>query len=114
MATRNDSLVIQQGTTQGFLWPIVDASGNPVDVTGWTVRSQVRAIPSAEVVLHEWSNANANVTLDPSGVTLHVAPEDSFAWTWLRGVYNILLTDLDDNVYEIAQGSVSVDPSITR
>lgn len=114
MATRNDSLTIQQGTTQGFLWPIVDTSGNPVDVTGWTARSQVRAIPTAETVLHEWSSAEGNVELGPTGVILHVSPAASLAWTWTRGVYNVLLTDTTGNVYEIAQGTVTVDPSITR
>lgn len=114
MATRSDSLTIQQGTTQSFLWPIVDANGDPVNVTGWSVRAQVRATVAAEAVLHEWSSTLANVTLGPDGVVLHSTPAVSLAWTWTRGVYNVLLTDLTGNVYEIAQGSITVDPSITR
>ena len=35
-------LVIQQGTTWAMQWPISDMQGTPLDVTGWSVRAQVR------------------------------------------------------------------------
>ena len=82
---RQDDLLIPQGTTWGYRWPIVDADQSPIDVTGWSVLAQVRESVGSDVVLYEWSLAHSNVVLGPDGVTLLVTPAVSSAWTWRSG-----------------------------
>lgn len=112
--TQQHNLTIPQGTTWGVAWPIVDTEGRPVDLTGWSARSQVRSDVRTDRVLHEWSSANGTVELDNAYVTLRVAPDTSTAWDWTSGVYDVELTSPDHVVYRVAEGRVSVSPEVTR
>lgn len=105
-------LVIKQGATQSFGWPILRA-GVRVDLTGWTVRGQVRAKASAATVLHEWSTALGNARTLNGLVIIDNTPE-TLDWTWREGAYDLFATDPDDQVLYVAEGSVYVNLAVTR
>lgn len=106
-------LTIPQGVHWGIAWPITQ-DGEPLDLTGWTVKAQIRKNIESDTVLYEWSNAAGNVTVNDSQVTLLVSPATSTAWTWERGVYDVELTSPSAIVYRIAAGPVYVSPEVTR
>lgn len=106
-------LTIPQGTTWGIAWPITK-DGEPTDLTGWTVKAQVRKTAANPTVLHEWSTASGTATVTDSKVTLLVAAAVSSAWLWVRGVYDLELTSPSGVVYRIAEGPVYVAPEVTR
>lgn len=108
------NLTIIQGATWQIAWPITDLSGAPIDLTGWTVRSQVRPSPDSSTVYYEWSTAVGNASVLNSRVTLSVRPVESSAWTWTDGAFDIELTDLLGRVARIVEGTVSVSPEVTR
>jgi hypothetical protein len=109
-------LVIEQGTTWSVRWVVSDPdTGVPLNVSGWTVRSQVRDPIESDVVLHEWSTAGGTITADASGnVTLLVAPATSSAWAWVRGRYDVELISPQSEVTRLAQGRVRVSHEVTR
>ncbi len=107
-------LLIEQGTTWAISWPILDAAGEPMDLTGWTVRAQIRESVTAAEVLHEFTTAKGNATVEQSYVTLSVAPSESSAWPWRNAVYDVELTDPTGRVARIAEGAVTVSPEVTR
>lgn len=107
-------LVIQQGTTWAISWPITDEQGSPLDVTGYTVRSQVRPAKDADEVLHEFSTELGNAVAEQNAVTLSVPPATSSAWTWRSGVYDVEVVDPQGRVARIAEGTVTVSPEVTR
>ena len=37
-----DPLILQQGISSGYAWPIVDADNQPADLTGWGARCPIR------------------------------------------------------------------------
>ena len=111
MSTR---LVIQQGTTWGVSWPITDAQGNPLDVSGSTVRAQIRPSKDSGEVLHEFSTEAGNAVAEQNAVTLSVQPATSSAWSWRNGVYDVELTDSTGRVARIAEGTVTISPEVTR
>jgi hypothetical protein len=108
------NLTIIQGATFSVAWPITDANGQPIDMTDWTIRSQIRAAIASPVVLHEFSTALGNATIDAGRVVITVRPIESTAWTWRRGVYDVELTDLLGRVARISEGHVKVSPEVTR
>ncbi len=112
--TVNTRLVIQQGTSWAISWPITDESGEPLDLSGFTVRAQVRASKEAGDVLHEFSTEAGNAAAEQSSVTLSLSPAVSSAWSWRNGVYDVELTDPSGRVARIAEGSVVVSPEVTR
>lgn len=105
-------VTIPQGVTWGLSWPITE-SGQPLDISTWTVRSQVRSTDRASV-LHEWSTILGNATTAGNAVTLLLTPAASSAWLWDVGVYDVELTDPDGNVYQIADGVMYVSAEVTR
>lgn len=107
-------LSIPKGTTWAAQWPVTDEAGASVDVTGWTVRAQVRPSKGSDTVLHEWSTTIGNAEAGDGFVSLSVDYSDSETWTWERGVYDVLLTSLDDVRTKLDSGSVRVDATVTR
>lgn len=117
MSLRTDNLVIPQGTTWSARWPIYGGDLKLADLTGWSVRSQVRSKSDLSIILHEWSTALGNASASPLGyVEITVSPTESTAWTWIydRPVYDIEVTDPDGNVMRLTQGKITVSPEITK
>lgn len=110
---RVDDLTIEQGTTWSMAWPITVESA-PVDLTGWTVRAQIRPDVSSSTVLFEWSTTLHNATVTGSKVTLSLTPQDSAGWTWTDAVYDVHLTDLVGRVARVTGGAVVVSHEVTR
>lgn len=115
MSVRRDRLVIPQGSYWEASWRVRDAAGAPVtDLSGWSVRGQIRATVDSDVVLYEWSVAAGNAALYAPFVSLIVFDTDSDAWTWQDGVYDIEVTDPGARVYRLAEGDVFVSREVTR
>lgn len=109
-----DDLTIKQGETTTISWPIVDSSGEPMDLTGWTARGQVRKSVSADDVLYEWTPEAANITTASSSVTVSIPADDSSAWDFKAAVYGIEMESASGQVVRVAQGRLSVDPEVVR
>lgn len=113
-ALRTDDLVIPQGTTWETHWPVQNTDGTVADLTGWKVKSEVRANPSDPEVLHTWSTDVGNAIVSDGEVILTLIPEVSSAWTWREGVYDIKLYRLDGTVVRLTQGMIYVNKEVTR
>lgn len=107
---------IEQGAT--LLKPIVwkDSDGNPVNLTGYTAKMQVRQNVSASDVLLELSTTNGRLSISAmSGqVTMIFSATTTAAITWSRGKYDLELTALDGTVTRLLEGEITVSKEITR
>jgi hypothetical protein len=112
-ARKPTHLSIPRRTTWIYGWPIF-RNGQPLDMTDWTVWSQVRATLDSPDVLHEWSTANENVAVGGGILALRVDPDVSQAWGWTEGVYDVeAVSPLGETLY-VSSGSVFVGPRVTR
>jgi hypothetical protein len=115
VSVRRDRLVIPQGSYWEASWRVRDSNGAPVaDLSGWSVRAQMRPTVESETVLYEWGVSLGNATLYAPFVTLIVFDTDSDAWTWTDAVYDMEVTDPGARVYRIAEGVVFVSREVTR
>lgn len=107
------TLTLQQGIDSGYAWPITDADGQPADLTGWTVLAQVREKESpSSALLHEFTTA---VDVAASRVTLIWTAEESLAWTWWQGHFDVILVDPDARpVQVLVQGTAVVDRAVSH
>jgi hypothetical protein len=106
---------IKQGVTWARRWPVSDpATGDPLDMTGWAAKAQVRVSAADTTVLYEWSTDDGNLDLGNGFLTLSVTPADSLSWDWRRGVYDIFVTNPSNQVALVAEGTAFVDPAVTR
>lgn len=122
MPRKQQRLTIVQGEDWSWRWPVLaQFDGGAQDLTGWTARGQIRATRTDPAVLYEWSVPAGNVAMVPNAgssiptnVQITVPAEDSAAWSFVDGVYDIELTDQAGKITRIAEGPVWVDGEVTR
>lgn len=109
MTAVHRDLTIEQGVTWSTAWQI-RLDGEDLD-EGWQARAQVRATRAAADVLHEF-----DVTVVGSVVGLSVPADESSAWLWRRGVFDVEIFDgsVPPRVVRIVEGSVVVRAEVTR
>lgn len=111
MPATETNLTIEQGATFAHGWAVtVDIDGINVDET-WTARAQVRRLAEATAVLYEFA---ATVNSDGS-VVIGAPGADSSTWDWRRGHYDVKINNADETLpLRVAEGTVTVDPAVTR
>lgn len=107
---------IEQGTSQtvNFVWK--DSAGNPVDLTGFTARAQVRKTYSTADYLISLTTEDSGITLGGAAgtVVLHFTPAKTTPVTAKSGVYDVELVSSDGTVTRLVQGAVDFSPEATR
>lgn len=88
----------------------------PVDLTGYTARMQVRDKASSELVLLELTTENSKIIIDTALFTIKllVSATDTAALTFKTGVYNLELEDAQGVVTRFLAGTVEVIEEVTR
>lgn len=113
MARRFD-LRINQGETWRCEIPVRNADGTAKDLTGATVRGQIRVAHSSGAALHTWALIEDNLDLAAGQITLHVPAVVSTDWSWVYGLWDLEMTDIFGTTTRLVEGVVWVSPEITR
>lgn len=115
MTTTYD-LTIEQGATlyQQFRW--LDGDNEPVDLTGYTARMQVRRKKSSDDVLLSATTENGYIELggDEGTILLNVPAAITAALDFKTGVYDLELVASDGFVDRFLEGSVTLSKEVTR
>lgn len=111
---RRDNLKIPQGSEWAVRWPLRDNNDKPIPSVGWTVRAQIRRRSNSPEILHEWSSELGNAFVENSIVILTVSSNESSAWNWRNGVFDVELMDAEGHVVRMTEGTVTVSPEVTR
>ena len=93
-----------------FTW--LDAFNNPIDLTNYTVNSQIRVIATSPTA----SATFESTIIDPpaSGTfTLTLAPSQSLALTGSCYVYDILCSS-GSYAFRLLEGKATIDNAVTR
>lgn len=101
-----------KGETYDIHLPVLDEDDEPVDVSAYTAKAQVRRSES-DPVLHEWSGA----TIECVGteVVLHVLGAETSAWRWTDALVSVeTYAPLTAAARVIAQGRIHALPEITQ
>lgn len=118
-------LVIYQGATYWKEWIWKDANEDPINLTNYTARMQIREeVDSEEVLLEILSSGTSEKKLyiggkvedDPTNGKYGIWMDASVtaAITFESGVYDIELEDSAGYVRRIMEGKVQVSPEVTR
>jgi hypothetical protein len=109
MATKAN-IVIDQGSTFDVTFDLTDENGDPLNLIGYTVSSQLRKHYSSTNSVSfscSTSGANGNVTIALTANQTSSIPNG-------RYVYDLELTNVDGTVSRIIEGIVTVTPQVTR
>lgn len=110
-------LVIEQGADfeREIVWK--DGDGEPIPITGYEARAQVRQSFSSASPELSFSSEDESIVIDgPAGkVTLNASAEDTAALDLPRpGVWDLELVDPDGAVTRLIGGTVSLSREATR
>ena len=112
-------LTIQQGDDWSKTVPVVDASGNPVTITGYNAAMMVRPFAGSDVVILSLTSSPAAgiaITATPGAVVLTITAAQS-ALLWAQpAVYDLELLDasVPAKVTRLLSGNFIILPAVTR
>lgn len=105
---------IEQGTDYDKPTVWKDSTGNPVNLTGYTARMQLRPSVSSETILLELTTENGGITLGGATgeITLHFT-ESNTSPLVKGGVYDLEMI-IGGKVKRLVQGTITVSREVTR
>ena len=117
MAAANYNLVIEKGTTfkQKFIWK-QKATGEPVDLTGYTAKMQIRPTERNHKIIIELSTANSKIAITPllGEIEIALQDEDTVSIVETEGVYDLLMMPSNGDVIKLVRGKVTLHDVVTR
>jgi hypothetical protein len=126
MAAGKYSFSIEQGATTSFQVVYKDANGNPVNLSGYHARMQVReTLASSTVICRLSSSIDAdgtglnlsgsagNLPLASGSIGVYISAASSSAFSFDTAVYDLeLVTGI--TVTRLLQGTIKLDKEVTR
>jgi hypothetical protein len=117
MPAFKEKLTIEQGATFDESWDWLDEEGNPVDLTGWTGKMDIRENIAAETPYMTLTTENGRIVLgEVAGrVRLLIEASATAAIAWPKAIFDLHLIDASgDYIVRFMKGSVIIDPGVTR
>lgn len=115
MAAKYD-IVCDQGATFSRELKWLDDSANPVNLTGYTARMQVRDEADSSTAALSLTTENSRIALGGTAgtITLLVSATDTAAVTAGEYVYDLEIVSGAGTVTRLIQGCFTVDAEVTR
>lgn len=114
MAASTYNLLIEQGATFTLSLVWKDSEGDPVDLTGYSARMQVRPSVTSEDVLLSLTDQDGIVLGGDGSIVVQASATQTAAISSKRGAYDLELEDQDGTVTRLLQGVVTISPEVTR
>lgn len=107
-------LVIEQGATYKRVIEYVDENDSPIDLTGYTVRMQIRNNHITNDIILELTDLYISITDALNGeITINIPANITATLPSILGVYDIEI-ELTGDVERLLQGTVQISPEVTR
>lgn len=115
MAAGIYNFTCEQGATFTRVINVTDDAGDPIDLTGYTARMQVRRDIDAATSLIELTTENGRISLggEEGTVTLNITADDT-STVPRSGVYDLELESASGTVIRLLKGAFGLDPEVTR
>lgn len=97
--------------------PDTGAPGDPIDLSGYTARMQIREFMSApEPVVSLTSGPGGGITITPDQgrIDVDIADETTAAYTWRYGVYDLEIESPGGDTLRLLRGEAIVQGEVTR
>lgn len=116
MAVAKKDLTVYQGADYAHQFYYRDAAGNPIVLTGYSARMQIREKITNSATIFEATTATSNLVIDGSAgkITLTIPDTDSTTWSARKAVYDLEIVSPAGTVTRIIEGKVRIDPEVTR
>lgn len=111
-------ILVDQGETWRLTLRLTDHdTGDPLDLTGYTARMQVRESTTSPSPLVSLTSApGGGITITPSTGTLalFIADDVTASWQWRYGMYGLEIESPGSDTTPLLKGEVEVSAEVTR
>jgi hypothetical protein len=120
MTAARQNILIEQGATFNLRLEWTDSDQNPVDLTGFHVRSHIRPRLESETILLDLDSNESNILidfapLDETGVIdITVSALVTEQLDFASAVYDLEVESPDGTVTRLVQGRVRLSREVTR
>lgn len=104
------NLVIDQGTDFSATIDVLDANGDPFDLSGYTTAAQMRKSYASETA-HSFATSDNDVS---GQITLTMSNTVTNQLEPGRYLYDVEIESSGDTITRVVEGIVTVTPGITR
>lgn len=106
---------VDQNATFSFIVDYKDPDGVPIDLTGASVKMQVRDTKGGSKLAFTLTSPSGGVTLDPlaGNLTIKMTPTQTNKLFYPKSSYDIMLTDSNLNKTKILEGFITLSRSVT-
>lgn len=101
-------ITVKAGSDYAIDFDYTDDDETSVDVTGWTVEAQIREYPESSYAVDFTGSA------DEDGFHLTMDAGTTGLLRFMRGVYDVFITDGTGIRSKLIEGHVTVIPEVTR
>ena len=124
MASGKYSFVIEQGATTDFEVQYNDASGNPVDLSGYHARMQIRSDYGGTLIANlsssldsdgtglNLSGSNGTTPISSGSIGIFISAASSSAFTFSEAKYDLELVQ-GSTVTRLLEGKVKLSKNVT-
>jgi len=109
MAAGRYSFVIEQGATLNLELQYKDANGNPIDLTDYSGKMQIRPSIGSPVV---YITLSSSLDADGTGLNLNSSTASSSPLSFDTGVYDLEIVS-GSFISRILEGQVKLSPNVT-
>jgi len=116
MAAAVYDILIEQGATFRLHILYKDSDGDPINLTGYSARMQVRRKVSSTTALLTFTTTNGAITLGGVAGTIDIVGSATVTddVTGCCGVYDLELVAPSGIVTRLIQGNATISPEVTR
>lgn len=104
------NLVVDQGATYNTTLTLTDENGAPLELAEVTAASQIRKSYSSSLA----AEFSTSINVASGEVTLSLTANQTGNLVAGRYVYDVELTDANNQITRIVEGVVTVTPQVTR
>ncbi len=110
MSTKLD-LILLKGDTFRKTFQLKQSNGDPVDLTGATIASELRKYPNSTILV----NLNAAITSPTTGEwLLELSSTETTNIGFTYGSYDVEITFINGEVKKMLHGSITLKEEVTR
>ena len=119
MSAGTYNTTIDKGSTFSLTLTYKDASGDPVNLTGWTARMQIRETPSSASTVLTSTGGSPTITISNTNfatgvIAVTISATNTASISVPVAYYDIEVESAAGLVRRVLQGRLSISPEVTR